>query len=82
MEEYWPDIDRSGQLCRDLARFWSKFDRISTPVANLKLTEMHPKRTRPNPANLKLHIGRLWVMFSPHLSLSGQVRGGHKPNPD
>ena len=54
-QRIWRNI---GQISIDSARFWP-------PVANLKLIDMHPKLTRPDLANPKLHIGQFRVLISP-----------------
>ena len=65
----WKNI---GQILIDPARFveiWLDFGqnlaRFPPPIANLKLPDMHPKPTRPDSTDPKLHTGRLWVLISP-----------------
>ena len=72
MEEYWPDLSRSGLIYRDPAR-------LRPPVANLKPPDKHLKPTRPNPADPKLYTGRLRVPISPTIVYRVESRLGINP---
>jgi len=56
------DPTRCISLRQDLSQNLARFQPL---IANLKPTDMHPKPTRPNSANLKLHTGWFWVLISP-----------------
>lgn len=63
----WPNLYRFGgnvgQISLDLTRldFGQNPSRFWSTITNLKPTDMHPKPIRPEPADLKLHSGRLRV---------------------
>ena len=66
------DLDNYSEISAKSWRIWRNIGQISIdptrfqpPVANLKPTDMHPKLTRPNPTDWKLHTSRLRVRISP-----------------
>ena len=66
------DLDKYSEISTKSRRIWRNIGQISIdptrfrpPVANLKPTDMHPKPTRPNPTDWKLHTSWLQVRISP-----------------
>lgn len=55
MEEYWPDLNRSNQICRDSTRFRPKFGQISTPCSELETDWYAPETDKTRFSHHKFH---------------------------